>query len=746
MVPTKSIRWVLLVCALGWWLAPFSASAQTAAQPVIIHSFNTRAVQGADGLPGLLTAMYFTLHDLTGEVIVNPDIASAQIEVEDGSRYDAQFGDPGIPWQVAMLMDASGSLTSWASYYTYQAVRQGAYNALKQGPQGASYSVVSFAEKPQVLLQSGEAAKAADAIKNMHAASGHACFYDAAFTTLGLLGSASTTRRAMLLFTASIDDCSQHTPQQVIDAANASGTQIFVVGLSGYPLNDKELQSLADGTGGLYQAAVQDQQELAFRKVMATLVAEKLAQATIYPAAGSHKAQLQVTLKSGLVAQSDQVAFKSDKDYQRPPQVKLLGQVQSTHKSIQLNLAVTNPALVSRVEIIVASTATGQAVIDITPPVADTAHTLELSADSLALGEEYNIIIKSTNTANAALPDVTSKFKYEPPAASLTLSLTGLPTISKQHFTFHVEAQNLTDVAVKYKYWLAAQKVDGDIGGTTQVVVPSDTLFVATNNLQAGTYRLFLQALDSQDAMVTQVVFDSLSFAPPTMSDQIVLVLSQLAGNLPMLTLMFVVIVGLLIVVAWLVMPRSTLGRTRRVDLVLQESSRKGRGAAPPSPPPAPAAAAPRYQAPPPAPAAPRPQPPVVAAHPPARPANVEASPTMLVDAAPGAQAAAAAVRRGRLMPQRVPAGVQLPGSVEISKSPFILGRVNADLTVADARVSRRHAVISMEQNMYYIQDAASANGTLVNGVRLQPDRKVPLQPGSVIGLGPEILLRFDIS
>ena len=741
MVSTKSIRWVLLACALSLWLAPFSASAQTAAaQPVVIHSFSTRDVTGADGLPGLLTAMYFTVHDMTGEVIVNPDIASAQIEVEDGSRYDAQFGDPGLPWQVAWLMDASGSLTSWASYATYQAVRQGAYNALKQGPQGASYSVVSFAEKPQVLLQSGDAAHAADAIKAMHANSGHACFYDAAFTALGLLGSASTSRRALVLFTASIDDCSQHTPQQVIDAANASATQIYVVGLSGYPLNDKELQSLADGTGGTYQAVVQDQQELAFRKAMATLVAEKLAQTTIYPASGNHKAQLQVTLKSGAVAQSNDIAFKSDKDYERPPQVKLLGNVQSTHKNIEMNLAVTNPALVSRIEIIVASVDTGQAVIDITPPVADTAHTLELAADSLQEGSEYNVIIKSTNSANAALPDVTAKFKYEPPAPSLTLSLTGLPTISKQHFTFHVEAQNLTDVAVKYKYWIAAAKVDGDIGGTTQVVVPSDTLYVATTGLQAGTYRLFLQALDAQDNMVTQVVFDSLDFAPPTFSDQIVLLLSQLAGNLPLLTLMFVVIMGLLIVVAWLVMPRSTLGRTKRVDLVLQESSRKGRSAAPP--PPAPAS--PRYQAPPPPPAQPAPRPPVVAAHPPARPAHVEASPTMLVDAAPAAQPAAA--RHPRLMAQRLPPGLQLPGAIEITKTPFMIGRVNADLTVADARVSRRHAVISVEQNVYYLQDAASANGTLLNGVRLPPDRKVPLQPGSIIGLGPEIQLRFDVS
>ena len=743
MVSTKSLRWVLVICALGLWLVPLSTSAQTTVQPVIIHGSTTQAVQGADGLPGLLMAMYFTVHDQSGDVVVNPDIDLAQIEVEDGSRYPAQFGDPGTPWQIAMVMDASGSLSSWGSYYTYQAVRQGAYNALKQGPQGASYAVVSFAEKAQVLLKDGDAAHAAAAIQGLRAASGHACFYDAAFNALGLLGAANTTRRAMVLFTASIDDCSSHTPQQVIDAANASGTQIFVVGLSGYPLNDKELQSLADGTGGSYQAVVQDQQELAFRKTMATLVAEKLAQATVYPASGSHKAQLQVTLKSGLVIQSDTVPFKSDKDFEQPPQVKLLGEVQSTYKNIQMNLAVTNPALISKLEVIVASVKTGQAVIDITPPIADTAHTLVLSADSLTLGEDYNVIIKSVNSANTALPDVTGKFTYQPPAPSLTLSLTGLPSINQPQFVFHVEAQNLTDVAVKYKFWLAAEKVDGDVGNTTQEVVPSDTLRIPTTGLQAGTYRVFLQALDANDKMVTQVIFSTIDYQPPSMSDRMVLLLTELAANSPLLTLMFVVVVALLLVVVWLVAPRGAIGRTKRVDLVLQEGSRKARSSAPP---PAPAAAAPRYRQPP---VAPHPQAPAVAPHPQPRPPQVESSPTMLVSTSPVAapvQPKAAAVRRGRLVVHHLPVGVQLPATIDIAKTPFMLGRVNADLTVPDARVSRRHAVITFDQNTYYIQDAASANGTLINGAKIPPDRKVPLQPGTVIGLGPEILFRFEVS
>ena len=94
---------------------------------------------------------------------------------------------------------------------------------------------------------------------------------------------------------------------------------------------------------------------------------------------------------------------------------------------------------------------------------------------------------------------------------------------------------------------------------------------------------------------------------------------------------------------------------------------------------------------------------------------------------------------------QHLPVGLQIPQAIEITQSPFTLGRVSADLTVNDARVSRKHAVITLEQGGFYIQDAASANGTLLNGAKLPPDKKVPLPPGTVIGLGPEILFKFEV-
>ena len=300
-----------------------------------------------------------------------------------------------------------------------------------------------------------------------------------------------------------------------------------------------------------------------------------------------------------------------------------------------------------------------------------------------------------------------------------------------------MEGQNLADAAVKYKYWLAAEKVDGDIGGTTQEVVLTDTIQISTDKLKAGSYRVFLQALDAQNTVVVATSYSTIDYAPPSFTDKLTLRFKALAANAALVSLMTVMVIGLLIVVLWLVAPRGTLGRSKRVDLVLQESSRKGRPSPPPAPAPRPQPAASASRSQPPAPVQRPPAPPASAPRPPAA-SRSEPTPTVLMDAPRGPL-------QGRLVVQHLPVGLQVPAVTDITKMPFTLGRVNGDLTVSDARVSRRHAVISYEQGAFYIQDAASANGTLINGVKIAPDKKAPLASGTVIGLGPEILFKFEI-
>jgi two-component system, cell cycle response regulator len=75
----------------------------------------------------------------------------------------------------------------------------------------------------------------------------------------------------------------------------------------------------------------------------------------------------------------------------------------------------------------------------------------------------------------------------------------------------------------------------------------------------------------------------------------------------------------------------------------------------------------------------------------------------------------------------------------------FVVGRGDdVDLVVDDPAVSQRHARIAIDANdVFYIEDLDSMNGTFVGGHRV---RKSTLAPGDAIQLGPELQLRFSLS
>ena len=64
----------------------------------------------------------------------------------------------------------------------------------------------------------------------------------------------------------------------------------------------------------------------------------------------------------------------------------------------------------------------------------------------------------------------------------------------------------------------------------------------------------------------------------------------------------------------------------------------------------------------------------------------------------------------------------------------FYIGRINGnDMIMPDYAISKRHAIIDIEDGNYYIRDAGSTNGTKLNGTRLGKKR-VRLKDKDVIG------------
>jgi predicted component of type VI protein secretion system len=79
----------------------------------------------------------------------------------------------------------------------------------------------------------------------------------------------------------------------------------------------------------------------------------------------------------------------------------------------------------------------------------------------------------------------------------------------------------------------------------------------------------------------------------------------------------------------------------------------------------------------------------------------------------------------------------------KIGKTVLTIGRdPDNDVVIENPGVSRRHATLRFENERFLIHDEASANGILVNDVRVQEES---LMPGDRIGLG-KFVLRFEDS
>jgi hypothetical protein len=99
------------------------------------------------------------------------------------------------------------------------------------------------------------------------------------------------------------------------------------------------------------------------------------------------------------------------------------------------------------------------------------------------------------------------------------------------------------------------------------------------------------------------------------------------------------------------------------------------------------------------------------------------------------------------------PAGQDQIISLDSTKTDFLIGRpdpaagiepeINLGPFDANRTLSRRHARISREGSLYFLQEENGvANGTHLNGERLQPTIKVPIKPGDKLRFG---LIEVDL-
>jgi hypothetical protein len=80
-------------------------------------------------------------------------------------------------------------------------------------------------------------------------------------------------------------------------------------------------------------------------------------------------------------------------------------------------------------------------------------------------------------------------------------------------------------------------------------------------------------------------------------------------------------------------------------------------------------------------------------------------------------------------------AGTRIP----LSGTPVLIGRADdSTLVLSDDYVSTRHARISQHDNVWYLDDLGSTNGTYLGQMRLTGP--VPLEPGVPVRIGKTVL------
>ncbi|MEK6574693.1 MAG: FHA domain-containing protein [Chloroflexota bacterium] len=479
------------------------------------------------------------------------------------------------------------------------------------------------------------------------------------------------------------------------------------------------------------------------------------------PPAGQRTARLVLTLSDGSVVNSDLVSFTSNQDFIRPPEISIKGQVQPIGNSLTFGLIITSPDLIEKLTIAVISKKTGDAVLTQDVELTET-ETYKVAADILKAGDEYTLVVSAVDDKGRTLAQTAAEFKFEPPQTSIEITQVE-PTEDKSAFVVQVDSSELEGV-VKYKVFLVSSQAGSTpVPGTAQTIIVGDPISIPVRNpesgayLESGTYKVVVQALDSENKVLAQISSEDISFERPSAFELAIKWISERPLAIVGISLAcFVAFVGLIAVV-WMLLPKPS-SKPKTVELVLPEKMRRPApvddasmfepprrpAERPPQPErparrPEPAEAERRPSA--------RPAPPSAEVRPAARPSPAESQVRPVQYPAPPAPEAKPGLPKACLKGQE-PANIR--SSTEITKSPFTIGRrddndlvVKVDNTMG---VSGHHATITFTNNRFYIKDDKSTYGVLINGQKIQPTTPVPLEDGMIIGLGPKVKLQFHLT
>jgi pSer/pThr/pTyr-binding forkhead associated (FHA) protein len=458
----------------------------------------------------------------------------------------------------------------------------------------------------------------------------------------------------------------------------------------------------------------------------------------------------------------------SNTDYPGPPSpvtAQFAGlQLNAAKQAYEVQLNMTSPELVDYVKISVWDKSAGSKAGEYVFKSPSANNTFLIPTEALTANRAYELRIVAVSKTDSTPFDIVRnedgklskellhEFTFDPSAAYPNLQVQSV-TEKSGDLVLSISVTN-PDLIGGFDGWLVDENTNTQVAGSnfTSPAITSTTgsltIPMRTKRVPDGKYTLVVRVLAKNNNVYSTTTYQDISYKAPTLFE-------RLGVALIAAPIILVAIVTIILGLVGFLMFNASRQKAMSGTPVMQGQlggGLKGSGRA--AGPVIPVAddepvlsqgrvpAAPVVSAPPPLPSAPPPAQPV-SARPPADATLIsgDALPegATVISSAPVMQTASITV-------------LQAPGGaaqrpVPVSPLPFVIGRTEGNLIIQDMNISRRHIQITYDgsRRAYFLTDLGSSNGTYLNGQRLTANQPVQLSSGLVIGLGPNVTIRFDL-
>jgi hypothetical protein len=763
------------------WLAillAFSPIIDAAAQTG--WDIRTSLISTLETPDAMVLKVYFNVFDpKTSLPVLDTGVTSATISLpQTNFTTSAEFKKPDVPIYIVLVLDASGSMGGAA-----EALKKAAKASLNNTPDNAFFSVVQFNEEIKLLQDFTQNIPAVSfAIDQYKVANKGTCMYDATYSAAEALQKAPPGRRAVILFTDGKDEdasgkpCSKHTYLEVSDFAQQTQIPINTIGISfkDGALNEVELKGLAASTGGFSAVEKQGGMEQAFQNIMDGLRAQYMVETLVYPKRGKNEVVLTLNIGENKETLSKAFTIESNTEYPGPPS-PVKGQMSGLQfkpedQTYDVQLGIISPELVQYVKIAIWDKKAGSKVAEYQFDSPQQFNNFNIPTDKLVVGRDYElrmIAVSNTDQTRFAWATDTDGKKFQELVHEFTFDPTAdLPALEIQSVT---QQENDLILTVKttnsgliggFDGWLVDDTTNTQVAGSNfnSPALGSDTgtiqVPLSKFNVPDGKYTLVVRTLGKNNQVYSTTQYEDLTY-DAKLPNYFKLITAALVAT----PIILVGIVAIIAAVVGFMMYTSMREKSLTGTPVLQGrmgeklgSGKKTSGPVIPVADNEPVLSRGRNAAPP---AVPGPRPPDSAPAPvsqPPRPVSPPSAEATIInnDAAAGATLIASApVGPQATLTVTQATGAAAPrGAIPVAQFPFVIGRSEGQLIIQDGNISRKHAQISFDaaRQAFTITDLNSSNGTRLNNQRIPPGQPTPLAKGTLIGLGPNVTLRFDIS